>query len=308
MHPITTLPTFPARKPDAHKGDFGRVLVIAGSAGMSGAAVLAGRATLRGGAGLVRIAVPATIQPIVAMGDPCYTTVGLPTDADGRFAASAIPALRKQCEANDVVALGPGLGQSDDLRTLVADISDNCNKPMVIDADGLNALIGQTERLMKAAGPRVITPHPGEFARLTGVDSSTVQSQRQTLAIDFARRMRCVVVLKGHGTIVTDGERVYQNTTGNPGMATGGTGDVLTGLIAALLGQQIDPFDAAQLGVYIHGQAGDMARDQVGETSLVATDLVDFLPAAFQGVRSQGSDAGVRDQTRKSIVGDCDRT
>ncbi len=276
------MPILPVRKPDAHKGDFGRVLVIAGSVGMSGAAVLCGRATLRGGAGLVRVAVPVAILPIVAMGDPCYTTVGLSCDADGRFAVGALPALTTQCAANDVVALGPGLGQSDDLRTLVADLSVNCCKPIVIDADGLNALIGQAEKLAHAAGPRIITPHPGEFARLLGIDSKSLQAQRPALAADFAKRMRCIVVLKGHGTIVTDGDRIYQNTTGNPGMATGGTGDVLTGLIAALLGQQLEPFEAAQIAVHIHGLAGDMARDQVGETSLIATDLIDFLPAAIQ--------------------------
>ena len=135
---------------------------------------------------------------------------------------------------------------------------------------------------MSKASRRIITPHPGEFARLLQIDTQTVQSQRRELAVEFARRKKCIVVLKGHGTIVTDGQRVYQNTTGNPGLAKGGTGDVLTGIIAALLGQHLPPFEAAQLGVYVHGLAGDIASEQIGEVSLLATDVLDFLPAALR--------------------------
>jgi NAD(P)H-hydrate epimerase len=153
---------------------------------------------------------------------------------------------------------------------------------MVLDADGLNAFAGQAEKLRGAAKPLILTPHPGEFARLVRLDIATVQSQRQELAARFAREHGVILVLKGHGTIVTDGKRVYENSTGNPGLATGGTGDVLTGLIAALLAQHLEPFAAAQLGVYLHGFAGDLARDQLGEVSLIASDLLTYLPAAFQ--------------------------
>jgi NAD(P)H-hydrate epimerase len=282
MSTVTTLPKLPARSPDGHKGDYGRVLVIAGSRGMSGAAVLGGSAALRGGAGLVKVATPASIHPIVAAGNPCYTTTALLEDAEGRIVANDLARLLDMTEQHDVVAVGPGLGRSGELAMLLADLVCLCKKPMVIDADGLNAFIGQTDKLNATAGPRIVTPHPGEFARLIESDTQTVQAKRQPLAIDFARTHGCIVVLKGNGTIVTDGERVYVNTSGNPGMATGGTGDVLTGVIAALLAQGMSAFEAAQLGVHLHGLAGDLARDAIGEVSLIATDLLDFLPTAFR--------------------------
>ena len=185
-------------------------------------------------------------------------------------------------DAQDVVAIGPGLGQSDDLHRLLPNLIAAIAKPMVIDADALNAMVGQTELLRANEWPRIITPHPGEFARLLQTDTKMVQARRRELAAEFASKQNLVVVLKGQGTIVTDGRRVYQNTTGNPGMATGGTGDILTGVIAALIGQRLPPFEAAQLGVHLHGLAGDLARDQIGEVSLIATDLLDFLPPAFR--------------------------
>jgi NAD(P)H-hydrate epimerase len=154
--------------------------------------------------------------------------------------------------------------------------------PLVLDADGLNALADQPESLKNHAGPIIITPHPGEFARLLESDVPSVQSHRQELAGQFAEKYDVVVVLKGHGTVVTDGQRVFVNSTGNPGMATGGTGDVLTGLIAALLGQGLEPFGAAQFGVYLHGLAGDLAQVELGEVSLIASDLLTFLPHVFR--------------------------
>src|SRR5262249_36047313 len=154
--------------------------------------------------------------------------------------------------------------------------------PLVLDADALNVLVGRLGALRQHQGPIVLTPHPGEFARLLGCDIPIVQAKRQELAAEFARTHGVVVVLKGFGTVVTDGQRVYVNTTGNPGMATGGTGDVLGGLTAALIGQKLETFAAAQLGVYLHGRAGDLAREQMGEVSLIASDLLEFLPRAFQ--------------------------
>jgi NAD(P)H-hydrate epimerase len=156
----------------------------------------------------------------------------------------------------------------------------------VLDADGLNAFVGHVDRLAGDKSPRIITPHPGEFARLLHTDVKTVQEQRQALAVEFASEHELIVVLKGQGTIITDGERVCVNTTGNPGMATGGTGDVLTGVIAGFLGQHLSPYDAAQLGVHVHGLAGDMARDQIGEVSMIAADLLDFLPPAIRRVQA----------------------
>lgn len=276
---VTRLPTVRPRPDDSNKGDFGRILVVGGSRGMSGAAVLCASAALRAGAGLVKIATSSKVQPIVALGNPCCTTAGLPGDSEGRLSKDALAPLLKLSESHDVIALGPGLDRSDELAECVIQFTEQCPKPIVIDADGLNAFIGKVDRLQGMKGPRVVTPHPGEFARLLQTNTHSVQQQRRELAIEFARHHGCTVALKGHLTVVTDGTRVYENTTGNPAMATGGTGDVLTGIIAALIGQHLEPFDAAQLGVYLHGLAGDLARDQLG-IGLIATDLIDFLPAA----------------------------
>ncbi|HTU16604.1 MAG TPA: NAD(P)H-hydrate dehydratase [Gemmataceae bacterium] len=282
LHTVTDVPSLPPRPVDANKGTFGRVLVVAGSRGMSGAAVLCASAALRGGAGLVRLAVPEGILPIVAASNPCYTTAPLPQDEHGRLSGAALPQLLELIHGNSVAELGPGLGQSAELGDMLAFVLEQTTETLVLDADALNVLVGRLGSLRKHRGPIVMTPHPGEFARLLGCDIPTVQARRQELATQLARTHGVVMVLKGHGTVVTDGQRVYVNTTGNPGMATGGTGDVLGGLIAALLGQKLETFAAAQLGVYLHGLAGDLARERLGEVSLIATDLLDFLPHAFQ--------------------------
>lgn len=282
MDEITQLPVLRPRRPDSNKGDFGRVLVIAGSRGMSGAAVLCGSAALRGGAGLVRVAVPESIWPVVAAANPCLMTAPLVEDDCGRFGVGAENDLLTLAKANDVVAIGPGLGRSSGISTLLARLLPQLQAAVVLDADGLNAFADHPESLKQHGGPLILTPHPGEFARLLRSDTRIVQSQRRELAVRFAAEHNAVVVLKGHGTIVSDGRRVYQNTTGNPGMATAGTGDVLTGVIAALLGQGLDPFAAAQLGVHVHGLAGDLAREERGEVSLIATDLLDALPRVFR--------------------------
>jgi NAD(P)H-hydrate epimerase len=280
---VSAVPPLPPRAPDSHKGDFGRVLIVAGSRGMSGAAVLCSTAALRGGAGLVRAAVPADVLPIVAAGNPCFMTAPLPHDADGRLAAEAAAEVLRLAAASDVIAAGPGLGQAPAVAAVVRALLARTASPLVLDADALNALAGQTEALRGRAVPPVLTPHPGEFARLIGRKVSGDPAERQDLAARFAAEHGVVVLLKGHGTVVTDGRRVYVNRTGNPGMATGGSGDVLTGLIAALLGQHLEPFAAAQLGAHLHGLAGDLARDDVGEVSLIATDLIAYLPRTFRG-------------------------
>jgi ADP-dependent NAD(P)H-hydrate dehydratase len=279
---VAQLPVLPPRAADSNKGSFGRVLIVAGSRGMSGAAVLCASSALRGGAGLVKLAVPEGILPLVAVANPCYLTAPLPQDGNGQLADGAAAELLSLAQTNDVLALGPGLGRSPAITSLVSSLLAQVQIPIVLDADGLNALQQHTERLEGRSAPLVLTPHPGEFARLLDSDVANVQSQRQELALRFAAEHGVVLVLKGHGTIVTDGRRVYRNTTGNPGMATGGTGDVLTGLIAALIGQKLDAFAAAQLGVHIHGLAGDMARDDLGEISLIASDLLDYLPRALR--------------------------
>ena len=280
---IETMPSLPPRPRDSNKGLFGSVLVVAGSRGMAGAAALCGAAALRSGAGLVKIATPIEVQPTVASFEPSYMAYPLPCDEDGLIQfASAQPVIERLLKAASVVAVGPGLGQSDDIRRLVKYLITSAGKPLVIDADGLNALVGQTNLLAGLSHPVIVTPHPGEFARLTGATIAEVQADRIARAASLAELAESlVVVLKGSGTVVTDGRRYYINTTGNPGMATGGTGDVLTGVIAALLAQKLAPFEAAQIGVFIHGLAGDIARDHHGEIGLIAGDLVDALPDAF---------------------------
>jgi NAD(P)H-hydrate epimerase len=280
---ITAVPRLAARDPDGHKGTYGRVLVVAGGRGMAGAAVLSGTAVLRGGAGLATVACPLEVQPTVAAGFPCYTTAGLPTDPGGRLAADAVDPLLYMASDFDVIAVGPGLGRSRAVTAVVHGLLGVTDTPVVLDADGLNALDRPPADLFarRAAGT-VLTPHPGEFARLTGTAAADVQRDRERFAVAFARQFGVVLLLKGGTTIVTDGRRVYANTTGNPGMATGGSGDVLTGLIAALIGQKLAPFEAAVLGCWAHGRAGDLAAADLGQTGMTARDVLDRLPLALR--------------------------
>jgi NAD(P)H-hydrate epimerase len=277
---VTQVPHLAPRPADSNKGTFGRVLVVAGSRGMSGAAVLCGSAALRGGAGLVRVAVPREVLPIVAAGNPCYMTAPLPQDEEGCLDPSAEHDVLALARTSDVVALGPGLGRSSAMTTLLAAVLERLPTPVVLDADGLNAFVQHTERLRRPA-PLILTPHPGEFSRLLNIDTATVQAHRRELASAFAAENGLVLLLKGHRTLVTDGRRLYENTTGNPGMATAGSGDVLTGLVAALLAQGLEAFAAAQVGAYVHGLAGDLVKTARGEVGMIASDLVDHLPRAL---------------------------
>jgi ADP-dependent NAD(P)H-hydrate dehydratase len=283
ISPITEPPMLPRRPIDGHKGTFGTVLVVAGSRGMSGAAVLAGRAALRGGAGLVRVASPADVQQAIATDYPGYTTFGIRQHADGSFAEGAAEEVIELARGASVVAVGPGLGRTAAVVALVRGLLVELDDvPVVLDADGLFAVSPFAEEYARRTAPLILTPHPGEFARLTCETVGPSDTERMARAVDFAQRFRCVLVLKGAGTIVADDSRIYRNSTGNPGMATGGSGDVLTGVIAALIGQGLHAFDAAALGVYVHGRAGDLAAMQLGQTALTATDLLDYLPAAFR--------------------------
>ena len=286
--PVTSLPTLPARPPGAHKGDFGRVLVVGGSRGMSGAVALATNAALRGGAGLVTFAAPETVQLAIAPMCPCAMSAPLPCQSSGGLSPDAVELFSRIAAKQDVIAMAPGMAVGE----LQADIVGAAlaqDKPVVLDADGLNNLADRPEWPLHRACPLVLTPHPGEFARLTDLSTVDIQADRQAVAVSAVLEWQAgaeqagelVCVLKGAGTVVTDGRRVYVNDTGNPGMATGGSGDVLTGLIAALIGQGLSPFDAACLGVWAHGRAGDLAAARMGQTSLIATDLLDDLPAAL---------------------------
>ncbi len=303
---VRKLPRIPSRRRDAHKGSFGRVLVVGGSRGMLGAPALSANAALRSGAGLVTVACPASVQPIVASLCPCATSIPLPENVAGQIdPAPSLAVFREQGLLSDagrpsVVAAGPGLARGDHAfdqawLELLAAFGD-ANVPVVLDADGLRAM----HKSGAWNGPgwdgtrhvrTVITPHPGEMAYLHGVRTTDVQSRREAFAAQTATMLsgsdpadddRAVVVLKGAGTVVSDGRRLYANPSGNPGMATGGSGDVLTGVISALIGQGLSTFDAAVLGVYDHGLAGDLAAKKLGQPSHIAADLVDFLPAAFE--------------------------
>ena len=280
------LPILRERSPEGHKGTFGTALVVGGSRGMSGAAALAGMAALRGGAGLVRLAVPEPCLETVAGFEPSYTTLSLSADRRGRIAWAARERIAAAADAATAVAFGPGVGRSAGLTALTVWLYGYVERPMVIDADGLNALSARRDMLPRPAAARILTPHPGEFARLLGMDRVPAES-RESAAIELAARWGVVLVLKGHRTLVTDGTLRAVNTTGNPGMATGGSGDVLTGLITALVCQGLAPFDAARLGVFLHGLAGDLASEQLSQESMIASDLIRFLPQAFQEYRKQ---------------------
>ena len=284
---ITSVARLPARQADAHKGSFGQVLVVGGSVGMVGAPSLAANGALRGGAGLVTVAVPAAIQQTVAGLCPCATSVPLACDADGALTDEAAQQVTAAAESCDVLAVGPGLGTGGPQRDIVASVLAQ-PRPLVLDADGLNNLPGIDNWPTVGDCPLILTPHPGELARLTGATVQQIQADRESVVVDAARKWRrdaraqLVVVLKGAATVVTNGQNVYVNDTGNAGMATGGAGDVLTGLIAALIGQHLPLLAAACLGVWAHGHAGDLAAVHLGMVSLTATDLLDYLPAALQ--------------------------
>jgi ADP-dependent NAD(P)H-hydrate dehydratase len=284
---INQLPTLPIRPSDAHKGTFGRVLIMAGSRGMSGAAALSGLGALRGGAGLVYLAVPREIQGIVGGIEPSYLTIGCPASIDGQFTEDALLRLEDDIAGCNAMACGPGLGQSEELQHIVGWLLVNVAKPMVVDADALNLLAEHLEWLDKSPAPRVLTPHPGEFARLLDTDTRTVQAHRVDLAVEFAARHKVILVLKGSGTVITDGKHVAINPTGNSGMATGGTGDVLTGLVTALLAQGLPPFEAARLGVYLHGLAGDLAAEELSQPGLIASDLPRYLGPAWRTLSAE---------------------
>jgi len=282
MQIVSDIPKLKPRAVDGHKGDYGKVCIIAGSVGMSGAAALAGRAALRAGAGLVRVATPKSILPIVAAIEPSFTTIALPEDSAGRISAKAIHAVLEVVGENDAVAFGPGVGTSGALRSILEMLLDQPNLRLVIDADGLNNLAGIKNWPARLKAKLILTPHPGEMKRLwSGLLREELPAERQEQVLQLSQRTNSIVVLKGAGTVVTDGERVYINKTGNPGMATAGSGDVLTGIITALLGQGLSDFDAAVLGVYIHGLAGDIASEKVGQVSLMTTDIINSLPDAF---------------------------
>ncbi|MFP3938396.1 MAG: NAD(P)H-hydrate dehydratase [Phycisphaerae bacterium] len=286
---VKTVPSLSPRPADAHKGTFGHVLVVGGSRGMIGAPALAANAALRGGAGLVTFAAPSSVQLTVAGLCPCATSVPLASDADGNLDRAAVGQAVSAAEAADVIAAGPGLSVGNPQRDTVQAMLTQA-KPVVLDADGLNNLTHLSDWPASRSCPLLLTPHPGEFARLTGRSVGEIQSDRESAAVEAACAWNgrsgagapLVVLLKGAGTVVTDGERTYVNDTGNPALATGGSGDVLTGLAAAFIAQGLDVFEAACLAARVHGLSGDRGADRLGEVSLTAWDLLDFIPVVMR--------------------------
>jgi len=290
LQEVIEVPKLPARRIDSHKGDFGRVLVIGGSRGMIGARALAANSALRGGAGLVTMALPECIQPFAATLAWCATSLPLPWGGqEGHIVKEALPVLIDEIvrqKKYEIVAIGPGLGPAECINDLVPGLVE-ADIPLVLDADALNNL-ARIDWTGMLAGKCVITPHPGEMARLIGRPIKQIQADRTAAALQAVKTMnggrdanQAVCVLKGHRTVVTDGKRLYVNRTGNPGMASGGSGDVLTGLTAALLGQQLETFDAAVLAVYLHGLAADLAANDLSQPAMIAQDILTYLPQAF---------------------------
>jgi NAD(P)H-hydrate epimerase len=278
----------PPRDPAAHKGSFGHALIIAGSAGKTGAAALAAEAAQRAGAGLVTLAVPRSLNPILevklteVMTEPVAETAA---QSIGREATEGLLAL---AQGKSVVAIGPGLGSHPDTRALVRDLVASLRTPIVLDADGINAFAGAADLLSRAAGPLILTPHPGELSRLLGHDRDDLLRRRLALVPETAKRLRATLVLKMARTLVASPQgEVRIIPTGNPGMATGGTGDVLTGLIAGLLAQGADPVLAASAGAYLHGLAGDLAAARLGQEAMLAGDLLGQVPEAIRRITSR---------------------
>ena len=263
----------PKRDENAHKGNFGRILLLCGSLGYTGAAYFAAMGALRTGAGLVYLGVPESIYAIEAgkLNEPVIFPL---PDQGGRLDRSAIPEILERLPRMDAVLIGPGLGLGNGPEAVLTAVLTHAACPVVIDADGITLLVRHMDILRGRMAPTILTPHDGEFARLFG----TVGEDRMASARAAARDSRSIVLLKGHRTCITDGIRDYRNTTGNPGMATGGSGDVLAGILASLLGQGLEPLEAAACAAWLHGKAGDLCAEDLGEYGMLPTDLLGYLP------------------------------
>lgn len=273
----------PKRKLDSSKKDYGHVFILAGSFGFTGAAYLCSQAALLSGSGLVTLGIPKSLNQIMALKLTEVMTKPLAETKEISLSLKTLADILEFSQKVEVVALGPGLSQHIETQNLIVRLVKKIKKPLVIDADGLNALSKDVSVLKNHKKDIIITPHPGEMARLLRKTTDYIQANRKKVAKDFSLRYNLTTVLKGHNTVVASrrGE-TWVNTAGNPGMATAGSGDVLTGIIASLVGQGIKPFLAAKLGVYLHGLSGDLAAKEKGQISLIATDILKKLPAVFK--------------------------
>jgi len=292
------------RKLNSHKAEFGHILILAGSLGFTGAALLCARAALRAGAGLVTLGIPSGLINVYSRRVVEVMTLPLAQTPKKTLSLNAYSQIKKILPKIDVLVLGPGLSQNKSTQELIRKIIRTVDKPMVIDADALNALVGHLDILLATRpstslgmvrgmvslsnrysllATRILTPHPGEMVRLLGVSIKKIQQNRKTVAKRFARDYNTVLVLKGHRTLVASPKgEIYVNSTGNPGMATAGSGDVLTGIIGAFLGQGLDAFSAAKFAVYLHGLAGDLATKEKTQLGLIASDIIDRIPEAIK--------------------------
>lgn len=263
----------PCRKKDSHKGDYGKILLLCGSEGYTGAAALAAMGALRSGAGLVYLGVPRSIYVIEAT--RLWEPVVFPLeDTGGMFSESACSAIGAYLSKMDAVLIGPGIGRSEGTKAVVEYVLKNATCPVVLDADGINVISANKYILRERIAPTILTPHMGEFARIGGNLSLDRVDAAKALACD----LNCIVLLKGHRTVITDGLQCYLNSTGNPGMATGGSGDVLAGIIVSLLGQGLSPILAAACGAWLHGKAGDICADEIGQYGMLPQDILQILP------------------------------
>ena len=269
----TVLSLLPDRDPYAHKGDFGKILLLCGSRGYTGAAALAAMGALRSGAGLVYLGVPESIYAIEAVKLTEPVVFPLP-DEGGMLAVSAVGEILEKLPKMDAVLIGCGLGQSEGTLAVVQAVLENAKCPVVLDADGINVLREHKDILRGRAYPTILTPHDGEFIRFGG----TISENRMASAAHFAREWNCILLLKGHESCITDGENHYINHTGNPGMAVGGSGDVLAGMIVSLLGQGIAPLEAAACGAWLHGAAGDLCAAKMGQYGMLPSAMAEALP------------------------------
>lgn len=263
----------PERNPHTHKGDYGKILLLCGSRGYTGAAALAAMGALRSGAGLVYLGVPESIYQIEAckLTEPVITPL---PDADGKLSSVGISQILQMLHGKDAVLIGPGLGQSQGTGEVVAAVLHHYCGPVVLDADGINVLKAHKDILRGRTSPTILTPHEGEFKRLYG----DIGENRLAAAVELACDLGVIVLLKGHETIITDGKTHYINGSGNPGMATGGSGDVLAGIIVSLLGQGIAPLEAAACGAWLHGTAGDICASEIGQYGMLPSDILNVLP------------------------------
>ena len=263
----------PDRNENAHKGDFGKILLLCGSRGYTGAAYLAAMGALRSGTGLTFLGVPESIYAIEAVKLSEPIVFPLPDEA-GKLSVAAIPEILERLPKMDAVLTGPGLGQSEGTFQVVRSVLENAACPVVLDADGINVIAAHKDILRGRTNPTILTPHDGEFARLGGI----IGDDRSAAAAEMAQELGCTVLLKGHRTVITDGEITYINHTGNPGMAVGGSGDVLAGIIVSLLGQGIAPLEAAACGAWLHGAAGDLCAAEIGQYGMLPGDMASVLP------------------------------